>query len=230
MNRPKNSPDEIRDLLDAWLAGDLAPGGETEKALLDAAGDDASLRAELEAHRGLRAAVRELPSELTPARDLWGGIAARVGGGEASPPARRAGFWRRPIAVPPWLALAAMLAIALGTGLAVRSVRTEPPVKATAAAAPGLQVTLAAYAQTDRQLATVRAELWRSIEERQDKLPPETRALVFANLRTIERSIAEIETALAAAPADPQLARTYVAYREREIAVLRQANELAARL
>jgi hypothetical protein len=89
---------------------------------------------------------------------------------------------------------------------------------------------LAAYAETDRELAVLRAELRAAIEARQDRLPPETRALVFANLETIEAALAEIEAALAAAPGDGELARTYIDYRQREIALLRRANTLAARL
>lgn len=134
--------------------------------------------------------------------------------------------------MPRWAALAALLAVAVGAGLLLREqpagVEAPPPVVASPAPRP--PVGLAAYAKTDRQLDAIRDELWRSIEARQGKLPPQTRAVVFANLRTIERAIAEIEAALASAPADEQLSRTYIAYRERQIAVLRQANQLAARL
>jgi hypothetical protein len=53
---------------------------------------------------------------------------------------------------------------------------------------------------------------------------------VFENLATIDRALTEIEAALAAAPGDGELARTYIEYRQREIAVLRRANAMAARL
>jgi hypothetical protein len=89
---------------------------------------------------------------------------------------------------------------------------------------------LAAYAETDRQLAALGAELRRTIEERQERLPPATRRIVFDNLATIERALAEIEVALAGAPGDVELARTYIEYRQREITVLRRANAMAARL
>ena len=89
---------------------------------------------------------------------------------------------------------------------------------------------LAAYAETDRELAALGAELRRTIEAQQERLPPATRQIVFDNLATIERALAEIEAALAGAPGDVELARTYIEYRQREIAVLRRANAMAARL
>jgi hypothetical protein len=92
------------------------------------------------------------------------------------------------------------------------------------------QTSLAAYAEIDRTLSSIRDDLRRSIDAHQERLPPETRALVFENLRTIDRAITEIEAALEGAPAGSELARTYIAYREREIDLLRQANRLVARL
>jgi hypothetical protein len=105
----------------------------------------------------------------------------------------------------------------------------EPELTAPVLVATGV-VGRSAYAETDQALAAIRDDLRRSIEARQDKLPPGTRALVFANLRTIDRAIAEIAAALRQRPADPELARTYIAYRKNQIELLRQANRMAARL
>jgi hypothetical protein len=238
--------------LDDLLAGDLAPGSDAERDLLaTASADDGALRDELAAHRALREQVRALPRELAPGRDLWPEIASRVGAADVEHGGAAGAFWERTVSVPRWAALAALLAVAVGVGLLVgyeRAFSDMAPVAVSSPvppsgvapaangrtdpvlAASGAGRALAAYAETDRELATIREELWRSIEARQAKLPPETRAVVFENLRTIERAIDEIEAALAATPADQELARTYIAYRERQIAVLRQANELAARL
>jgi hypothetical protein len=106
---------------------------------------------------------------------------------------------------------------------------TPPTTTGLATPAPE-GFTAAAYAETDRALSEIRDELRRAIESRQDRLPPETRALVFENLRTIDRAIGEIESALRGAPADAELVRTYVIYRERQIDLLRQANRMVARL
>jgi hypothetical protein len=184
--------------------------------------------------------VRELAAEVEPARDLWAQIAARV---EEEPIARapHPPWWRRTVPIPGWTALAAALALAVGAGLFLAS-RQGPPDTPLSAAAPWPSApwpsapwpspppALAAYAETDRELAAIRDELYRTIAQRQERLPAETRELVFENLRTIDRAITEIEAALAASPGDGELARTYISYRERQIALLRQANQLAARL
>ena len=82
---------------------------------------------------------------------------------------------------------------------------------------------------TDSQVPALIAR-YNEISVEKNRLPAETRALVFENLATIDRAIAEIEKALAAEPANAALGRTYIAYREREIDLLRQANRTAARL
>ena len=285
--------------LEAWLAGDLAPGSDEERALL---AQDPGLVDELERHRALRAAVRELPGEIEPSRDLWPGVEARIAPGSRRPWLQ--GPWRPAPGFPLAAALAAALAVAIGAvwllrqtpagappvapavaaapsapfagaqggpqavpsspeGLAAASelaptgpsaapplaaprATSPPPLAAQEASTPALGApalaaptlpppvlaapALAAYAETDRQLAALGAELRRTIEARQERLPPATRQIVFDNLATIERALAEIETALAGSPGDVELARTYIEYRQREISVLRRANAMAARL
>ena len=105
--------------------------------------------------------------------------------------------------------------------VAPRVVETPPPSSAPA---------LAAYAESERALGAIRDELRREAEARAAGLPPETRAVVFDNLATIDRAIAEIEAALAERPDDPELARTYIAYRQHEIELLRRVNRAASRL
>jgi hypothetical protein len=159
--------------------------------------------------------VERVPRDLEPERDLWPGIAARVRA------RRRAARWRL-------AALAAGLVLAVGALLWRGPSAEEVPLQASTK--PTETVGLAAYAETDRTLAAIRDELQRSIEARQDRLPPETRTLVFENLRTIDRAIAEIERALDGAPGNAELTRTYIEYRQRQIGLLRQANQLATRL
>ena len=169
------------------------------------------------------AALRTLPTSLEPERDLWPGIAARL-----APPARTP---QRPL-VRFAMAASLLAALALGWALALRlrpaPVVVEVPAPPAAAAEPGVART--AYAATGRELDAIRDELRSAIDAQRAQLPPATRQLVFENLATIEKAIAEIEKALAAAPADAELARTYVVYRSRQIDLLRQANRAAARL
>ncbi len=164
--------------------------------------------------------AERVPRDLEPERDLWPGIAARVRA------RRRSARWRL-------VALAAVLVLAVGALLWRGPAAEEMPVQASTkpiATKPAATVGLAAYAETDRTLAAIRDELQRSIEARQDRLPPETRALVFENLRTIDRAIAEIERALDTAPGNSELTRTYNEYRQRQIGLPRQPNQLATRL
>ena len=184
------------------------------------------------ADRDLAERLRTLPATIEPERDLWPAIAARtVSAGKGT---RRGVLQARPTRPMRWLALAAGLLAAAGIGWTV-GVRLRPapvvvevPFERVAPAATGVAAT--AYAATGRELDAIRDELRRAIESQRAALPPESRPLVFDNLATIDRAIAEIESALAAAPADADLAKTYVVYRQREIDLLRQANRLAARL
>ena len=170
----------------------------------------------------LAEALRDLAPEIAPPSDLFPAVRRRI---ERRRTARRT------------LALAAALALCALAGWLLRGAQevTSPPV-VVRAPAPAAGVTPAnvvgrtAYSETDRALAEIRRELRAEIEAKKDRLPAETRALVFENLATIDRAIAEIEKALAAEPANAALGRTYIAYREREIDLLRQANRTAARL
>ena len=215
----KTAADELRDRFDCWLRGELPT--DAAAALLSVAASDPVLATEVAAYQDLLAQLRALPPAIAPEVDLWPGIASQLQASRARESRQR--FRRR---------IAALAAAILLTVIAFAAWRTnrKQPVDARLEAVPVAAFSLAAYAKTDQTLGTIRDELRRAIEARQEKLPPETRALVFDNLRTIDRAIAEIEAALHAVPADPELARTYIAYRERQIDLLRQANRIAARL
>jgi hypothetical protein len=170
----------------------------------------------------LEAALAALPRSVEPGRDLWPGVARRLAP-ERRP--RRAVWMER-------LAAGILLAIAAGLWVRLATPRPEPPPAAPAPAPPS-PVVLSAYAETDRALLSVRDELRRVVEEQAKALAPETRRLVFENLETIERAMAEIEAAMAKEPAGPErenLGRTYISYRQRQVDLLRQVNRAAARL
>lgn len=223
--------DEHRARFDAWLRGDIPPAEEA--TLFAAAAQDPALAGEAEACRRAVAGLRALPMDIAPETDLWPGIAEEMRARQRL--ARRRQRNRSLVGL-----AAALIAVVAGIGGIIGiggvggwlALPTPATPSSTAAQPPryGLPVALAAYAETDQALAAIGDELRREIESRQEKLPPETRILVFENLRTIDRALAEIGAALREAPADPGLARTYIAYRERQIDVLRQANRMAARL
>jgi hypothetical protein len=225
--------EENRNRFDAWLRGEL-PSAE-EEALFEALAADSELAAEAAASREAVASLRALPPAVAPATDLWPAIAAAIQTEKRQTERRQPRTHSMVRVRQTLLALAASLVALVGGTAAWRSLHDPVPPAVVVAPTPatpviGLPVSLAAYAETDQELGAIGDELRRTIEARQEKLPPATRALVFENLRTIDRALAEIEVALRAAPADPALARTYIAYRERQIDVLRQANRMAARL
>jgi len=207
--------------LAAWLRGELGAGEERE--LRDSAASDPALAAEIQAYDRTIGALRDQPRERAPERDLFPAIAARL---ELGRPRRRT--WLLPLAAALLLAAGLVLMLRLEQSSRGGAVSTPPPAVATGPAVSAIART--AYGDTDRALADIRRELRRTIEERKDDLPPETRAVVFENLRVIESAISDIEIALDAAPADGDLARTYIAYRERQIDLLRQVNRMAAKL
>lgn len=173
----------------------------------------------------LAAELRALPLEMPPPRDLWPAIASRVRQQRQTRQLRQL------------FALAAIFALVSIAAWLWRPGRHAPaPVSQQARVESGMPVVAAsavwrtAYSESDLALAEIREQLAREIEAQKDRLPPATRELVFENLRTIDRAIAEIEQALAREPANPELGRTYIAYRERQIDLLRQANRTAARL
>jgi hypothetical protein len=209
------------DTLAAWLRGELS--ADEERALRATADPDRA--AEIAAYDRTLAELRALPRALEPEADLYPAIALRI-----APAPRR--FW------PLGIAAALILLAGLALILRLESSSRHPEVAPVEQAAfppprplPGASaISRTAYGDTDRALGEIRRELRRTIDERQNELPPETRELVFENLRIIEQAIADIETALDAAPADADLARTYIAYRERQIDLLRQVNRMAAKL
>lgn len=144
------------------------------------------------ADQRLRLALRGLRRDVPPERDLWPDIAARIA---RAPRERHA---PRPLRWMPALAVAASLALAIGIAWQQRPV----PPPARAGAAP-LQVE--AHAMT-RQYQAALLELERSA-------PQATASPLAPTLRELDRSAAQIRTAL---DRDPdarflldQLRRTY---------------------
>lgn len=156
----------------------------------------------------LLAKAAELPQEIAPARDLWPGIAARLGDTPQAAPER--GF-RWPMALAAGFAVAAVSAL-LTWGI-VREQGATVPV--TAGQTPA---TVVAEAPTDivpvsygpnsglsaKELAA-RDQLVARFRESFATLKPETRVAIVKNLAIMQTAANEIDAALAKDPASGML-------------------------
>lgn len=155
----------------------------------------------------LRPLVERLPRSIEPPHDLWPAIQARLA---ARPPRRRG-----------WLiglAAAAVIVVAAASSLATAWVlggRDRP-----AAVVASSEAREAAYLRATAALA-------QELAVRRDELAPETVAVLDRNLAIIDRAIAESRAALAADPADADLAELLWASYQRKVSFLEQAARLA---
>ncbi|HEU4827723.1 MAG TPA: zf-HC2 domain-containing protein [Gemmatimonadales bacterium] len=193
--------DEVRDRIDAALAGRLAPS-ELTKLEAHIAGC-AECRTDFGAARALAAPVARLPRAIEPPPAVWAGIEARIR------PARRRAF--------PAVA-AALLLMAASSAATVLIMRQDP---AEAAAA------LPAFESDYIEQA---AALSRVLGEERGALAPETIETLERNLRIIDQAIAESRAALEADPGDPDLRLLLRASHEQKVALLEQAARLAREL
>jgi|SRR5579863_2364955 len=176
-------------------------------------------------------ALRELQHEVTPPRDLWPQIQARLAQESVpvrpapvrSPYARRASYMRV-------VAAAAMVA-ALGVGVWIgryeRGPSGQTPMVASTPSTNTAQAVQAAY-QPSAKYVRDRAALVKSLEAKLDSLPPDTRAKVLASLTTIQKSKQELETALGHDPTNALLQELLVDAYQDEMRVLTAVHEAAA--
>jgi hypothetical protein len=145
----------------------------------------------------LIAKARELPKDLAPARDLWPGIAVRLGKEER----------RAPVHVFGWpMALAAGVAVAAVSALLTWGLLREPdptaggdtPAMTESALLP---VNYGPNSALGAQQLAARDALLAEFRVRFAQLAPATREAVLRNLAIIQQAADEIDAALAADPA-----------------------------
>lgn len=191
-----------------------------------------ALWTELEA---ISAEAAQLPL-LTPSRDLWRGVEARI----ATTP-RALPFHRRQSVR---LAIAASLLVAVSSAvtwqLASRSPAALPAaLPATAVAVTGgtpagavdpdaAAVHLASFSASVTQMDREIAALQTILSERRDDLDPATVAVLERNLSVIDAAIAEARDALAADPASRFLAQQFTRAYTSKLTLLRGAAQLPA--
>lgn len=189
--------------------------------------------------RQLLTRVAELPRRIEPPRDLWPGVAERLGERPAGPAelgeeghahaARTlAGPWTR-WTPRQWLlqAAAAIVFMVAGAGL---SQLLSAPAPESQAAAPGDESPAAVEASL--KLDAVEAEylrakdaLWLLVYSRREEIPPVKLEIVQRNLEIIDGAIQEIREALAQDPGNLRLEHYLLAQHRRSIELLQSLAE-----
>ncbi|HUG04308.1 MAG TPA: hypothetical protein VML92_07765 [Steroidobacteraceae bacterium] len=158
----------------------------------------------------LLAQAAELPKDIAPAHDLWPGVHARL---DEAPRQRRSFGWP--------MALAAGVVAATVSALLTWGLMREPAPQAPQLAGdptPPAEFVPVSYGTNSaigaEQLAA-RDELLLQFRRKLDRLSPQTREAVVANLTVIQRAADEIDAALAQDPASGLLNELLVgAYRQ----------------
>jgi anti-sigma factor RsiW len=219
--------DPWTDRLSAYVDDELSA---TERGQLEAhLGDCAACRATLEELRAVVARAASL-EDRDPERDLWPGIAERIGAARSKEPTK-AGRWRRwrLVLTVPQLAAAALALMALSAG-SVWLAKPRGPIMQQASAPP-TAVTGTAVAPVSLVEGTYESavrDLERVLAEGRGRLDTATVRVLEQNLRIIDLAIAECRRALAADPASPYLNAHLAQTMRRKLELLRRAARLTA--
>jgi anti-sigma factor RsiW len=214
--------DTIIDRLSEYVDDDLS--GDERVEIDRHLASCAECRGVVEELRTIANAASRLPGTV-PERDLWNGIALRVGSGGAarvpSPVRRRFSF------TVPQLA-AAGIALMLTSGGLVYFLRPQPPAvtaNAGTLSSDGLDAVMP-VALVDPQYNDAVADLERTLTEGRDRLDPETIRVLEQNLDAIDKAIDQCRRALEADPANSFLNNHLASARQRKLALLRRATAL----
>ncbi len=223
--------DRWTDRLSEYLDGELG-AGEREKLEAHLA-ECEECAATLERLHQVVARARALEYR-PPARDLWPGIAERIG---ASPDATEVADLgaarlrgRRLSFSLPQLAAASIALMVLSAGtawLVSRSGGATAEEGAPGAAGRGSFVSVPAGSFTPASYDAAIAELERVIDENRDNLDTATVRIIRENLMVIDQAIAQAQRALAQDPASVYLNEYLAATMRQKLDFLRRAAEMA---
>ena len=179
----------------------------------------AECRTDLEALRGVVARASAL-HDTPPGRDLWTGVAERIGAGASAAPARASR--RFSFTLPQLVAASLALMVLSGSMVWLARLGGERTDFPTVAAEPAIPVNFADGAYDDAI-----ADLQRTLDAGRASLDKETVRILEENLQSIDRAIAQCRAALAEDPANVYLNEYLAAARARKLALLRTATSIA---
>jgi len=184
-------------------------------------------RATYERVRSLVGAARALPHDVEPPAETWTAIR------DGMRRERQGASPRRWMGARPWLAVAAVAAVAAVLVIAIVSLlasRLRAPSSAPAAPVATLPspLTVPAVQAVDRSYAGTISDLRAALTTQRAELSPATVRTVERALTVIDSAIAEARAALAADPANDALIDILSAHYERKVDLLQRATELSS--
>lgn len=181
--------------------------------------------------------LRDLPLDITPPRDLWQGIEARIateqgartgGAGAGTGPVQRYGRAGR-ARIFAAAAMVAALAVGIWIGRAVLPSSGTQPSAGIGLNAPNVSPSEPGAWHTayvmDSKYTRQRAELVKDLEARLAALPPDSRAKVVSSLQTISDSKRDLEAELGKDPSNALLQELLVNTYQDEMRVLTAVHE-----
>lgn len=184
-----------------------------------------TLWAELDA---ISAEAAALP-QLTPSRDLWTGIEARIAH-TARPKMWQSQTFRLAIAATLLVAVSSGVTWRLATAPAVDALptlaTTSPNSDETPEQAEAAELHLASFTASVTQMEREISALQTIVTERRSELDPRTVEVLEANLKVIDAAIAESRAALDADPASRFLSAQYTRAYTSKITLLRDAARI----
>ncbi len=222
--------------LSEYLDGELSP--EDRGALESHLRGCVACGAVLADLKRIVARARGLEDRL-PERDLWPGIAARIGASSGETPAidlARARARRRWSFSLPQLAAAAVALMTL-SGATVWLLHPAPPAAVVAgpaapasagSGAPAIAVSSRRPGSADQSYAAAVSDLERVLEQGRGRLDSTTVRVIERNLATIDSAIAQAQRALAADSASVYLNSHLAETMQRKLDLLRQAAALVS--
>lgn len=197
--------DEIRELLEDFVDGSLAPGaGDAIEAHLE---DCEACAAEVSALRTLLSDAAALPLSVEPPRDLWPHLSPRLG----RQPLQRGVFRSRRMA----LAAAALLLVIVTASMTTLVLRERPPA---------VHDVVAEWVAAEAAYVGAVRELEEALAGAMAELAPETAALIQDNLRVIDEAIRESRAALEADPGNRDVLPFLASMYEKKLDVLQQIS------
>lgn len=214
--------DQWTDRLSEYLDGELA---DAERVALEAhlatCADCTTVLADLRRVVGRAQALDDRP----PVRDLWPGIAERIGA-STDDLARRRARWRVSFTVPQLIAASVTL-VALSAGVARLVMPPPSTAVATNSVAAGVPIwTAKADLSADHAVQDLRLAL--ADGQRTGRLSPVTAHRIERSLAIIDSAIADGKRALSADPKSAYLNQHLADTMRRKMEFLREANRIAS--